>query len=53
MKQSTNNEPFIPSEKTLEKLRCALRGDYDNPENTTTAINTPSENQIKERNNQS
>ena len=49
---STDREPFVPSKETLEKLRRALRGEYDTTEESTTVtITTPSENQINERNN--
>jgi len=53
MKQSIDLELYVPSEATLEKLRRALCGEYDVAENTTTAITTSSETQIKERKNES
>ena len=52
MKQSIDREPFVPSEKTLEKLRRALRGDYDTVETPTTDTTAPLENQTKERKDQ-
>ena len=52
-KSIIDRENFIPSKKTLEKLRRALNGEYDTTEESTTATTSQSENQIKERNNQS